>query len=172
MTSEASARVPRILAEAQAEPGAEGLLFLAAFSWLAAAIHAVVAVAHFDEYLLAGVAFAGLATAQTAWGVLVYRRPAQVRLAAGMLLNAAVIAAWALSRTAGLPLGPEAGTAVPVGLADLGATVCELALVAGSALVLRRPAEVAVLPVWVRQTALVVLIFGGVALMTANHIHA
>jgi hypothetical protein len=45
------------------------VLLLAAFAWAAAAIHAVAAVPHFEEYTLFGAAFAVLAVAQAAWGV-------------------------------------------------------------------------------------------------------
>jgi hypothetical protein len=56
--------------------------------------------------------------------------------------NAGVVAAWALSRTAGLPAGPDAWTAEPVTPLDGAATAFELAVVAASTVLLRaRAAE-------------------------------
>jgi hypothetical protein len=151
--------------------GSEPVLFLAAFSWAAAAIHAVVAVPHFAEHTPFGVAFLATALAQLAWGVLVYRRPEPACLAAGLGLNATVVLGWIVSRTAGLPLGPEAGQAEAPGFPDLAASADELALIALAASLLAKRTAADGLGLWVRQGALVVLIFCGVALMAAGHTH-
>jgi hypothetical protein len=135
-------------------------------------IHAVAAVPHYAEYALFGGLFTALAALQAAWGAIVYRAPTARRLMAGVLLNTGVIAVWLASRSVGLPIGPGSGTAEQVGLADLGATVSEAALVGAALLVLRRPHYAARVPLWLRQALLAALIFGGVALMGAGHHHA
>jgi hypothetical protein len=147
----------------------EPVLILAAFAWGSAAIHAVVAVPHFHEYVPYGVAFTVLAAAQAGWGVLVSCRPTVRWLGAGMLVSVGVIAVWAISRTVGLPLGPEAGSPEPVGFADVGATLDELALVMLAAALLRGRART--LGLWARQAALIVLVFSGVALLAAGTAH-
>ena len=83
-------------------------------------------------------------------------------LGAGLLVSAGVIAVWAVSRTTGLPLGPEAGSPEPVGFADIGATLDELALVIlAAALLLGRARNPGL---WERQAALILLVFSAVAL--------
>lgn len=149
--------------------GGEAVIFLAAFSWAAAAVHAVVAVPHLEEYPLFGVAFAVLAVVQAAWAVRLYRRCDRRALLGAIALNVAVLLVWALSRTTGLPLGPEAGSAEAVGFPDVGASVDELALIVLAESLLRGRSET--LGPWARQSALVVLIFCGLALMTAGHAH-
>ena len=44
----------------------------------------------------------------------------------GLVVNAAVVAVWIVSRTTGLPVGPSPGTPEPFGGADLAATGFEL----------------------------------------------
>src|SRR3712207_6118876 len=90
--------------------------FLAA---VAAAIHAAVAAPHFEEYVPFGVLFLVTALAQAAWAVLVLVAPSAPVLAAGVAGNVGVVAAWALSRTTGLPFGREPWVAEPIAaLAD------------------------------------------------------
>jgi hypothetical protein len=155
----------------RAAAGGEPVLFLAAFSWAAAAVHAVVAVPHFEEFPLFGAAFVAVALAQGAWAVLAFRACDRRRLGAGIALNAGVLAVWAISRTAGLPIGPEPGEPEAVGLADLATGVDELALIVLAAALLRRHASARsdALGIWARQAALTVLIFCGVGLMVAGH---
>lgn len=98
-------------------------------SLLAAAIHLVVCPEHFQEALLLGAFFAATSVAQVAWSFLVVRRPSQWLLLSGILGNCALIGLWALSRTVGVPLGPETGQVEPVGLLDVAATVSELGVV-------------------------------------------
>jgi hypothetical protein len=51
----------------------------------------------------------------------------------GLTVNAATVVLWAVTRTEGLPIGPEHWTAEPVGTPDVIAGVLELVIVAGSA---------------------------------------
>jgi hypothetical protein len=50
-----------------------------------------------------------------------------------MVLNGSIVVAWIASRTVGSPFGPHAWLAEPVGSLDIAATMLELLIVAGSA---------------------------------------
>lgn len=95
----------------------------------AAAIHAAVAGPHFEEWAPFGILFAAAALGQVVWGALVLVRPSRLLLAAGAAGNAAILGAWALSRTAGLPVGPEASTPEPIAALDAVASAFELGIV-------------------------------------------
>ena len=98
-------------------------------------------VAHFREYWLFGLLFAIVAPLQIVWAALVQRHPANRRvLIAGAVANVVVAAIWLVSRTTGLPIGPDAGTPEAVGVKDVLATADELGLALVVAAVLRRPA--------------------------------
>jgi hypothetical protein len=111
---------------------------LALLSVLAAAIHFIVTPEHYEEYALFGVFFAVLALFQLAWGLLVVQRPSPVVLLAGMVVNLAVVVIWLISRTSGLPIGPEAGEAEEIGLLDGVSTASEAVIVLVSAWLLTR----------------------------------
>jgi hypothetical protein len=110
----------------------------------AATIHFAVIAQHFEEYWLFGSFFVGVAVLQLAWALLVVLRPSPRLYLAGAAGNAVVAATWLVSRTMGLPLGPEAGEPEAVGIADTVATVFEVVIVAGALLLMlatapRRP---------------------------------
>jgi hypothetical protein len=110
-------------------------LSLATASIAAGLIHATVVPHHLEESTILGAAFVATAIFQIAWAA-----PASVRLGArtldlGVAVNAGVVAAWIASRTIGLPFGPHAWLAEPVGATDAAATVLELLIVIGSTLV-------------------------------------
>jgi len=89
---------------------AEELALLAAVLVFAASIvHAVLTADHFEQYWLFGVLFAVATCLQAGWTALVYSAPLVTRrlLIAGAAGNAALVVAWTLSTTAGLPLGPR-----------------------------------------------------------------
>ena len=111
-------------------------LQLALCSAAAATIHFAVIPPHWDEYAAFAVVFAVTGAFQLLWAVAVLVRPARGVLLLGAAVNLGVAAAWVVSRTAGLPAGPDAWTPEAVGVADLAATVFELAIVAGSAVLL------------------------------------
>lgn len=102
----------------------------------AAGIHASVAEPHFDHYVPFGLLFVASALAQTAWAGLVVVAPSRRAFAAGAVGNAAIAVVWALSRTAGVPFGPDPWTPEPVAALDLAATVFEVAIVAASGILL------------------------------------
>jgi hypothetical protein len=93
-----------------------------------AGIHLAVIGDHTRESVVFGVFFAGVATAQLILAGRVAFRPLAARTRRDVtLLNAGLVALWALSRTAGLPFGPDAGHPEAIFLADAVATALEVA---------------------------------------------
>ena len=77
---------------------------------------------------------------------------------------------WIVSRTGGVPLGPEAGEREAIGFADVVATAFELAIVMGPALALhhgrrRRPAPLGA-PTVTWATLFAVVVLTAVSLLT------
>jgi hypothetical protein len=94
-------------------------LFLACgLSWGAGLIHVHAATDHVDGYVLFAVFFALLALAQFAWGIAICRSPARGLLGAGAVVSVLVVMLWAVSRTIGLPIGPEPWSPEPLGAID------------------------------------------------------
>ena len=106
-----------------------GQLTVAGCSMVAAVIHAWVVPEHYEEYWLFGLFFAVIAFVQGVWAAAVVRRPTRLVQSAGAALSIGVLALWALSRTAGVPVGPEPWHAEPTELLDVLAGVAELAII-------------------------------------------
>jgi len=106
----------------------EELVILAAVLVLASSlIHAAMIAEHYQEYWLFGICFAIAAILQALWTAQVYADRLNRRLlVAGLAGNAALIAVWALSRTVGMPLGPDAWQAEAVSAVDVLSTLDEL----------------------------------------------
>lgn len=113
------------------------LVVIAAWSsFLAGMVHVVVTPEHWHESPLYGVFFLAVSVAQFGFAVLVAWRPNAPLLLAGGIGQLTVIGIWLLTRTIGIPLGPEAGTVEAVGLLDsicvaaemLGALACLAAM--------------------------------------------
>lgn len=104
---------------------------VAAASATAAAVHGRVAPSHFREATAFGVFFVVAACLQAGWAVVVLRQPSRTVLLSGVLGNAAVITVWALSRTVGVPFGPDAWRPESISALDLTATILELGVVIG-----------------------------------------
>jgi hypothetical protein len=123
----------------RAAPGEQGGIraTLSLLSGAAAAIHFAVIGDHFDEYWAFGVFFLVVAWFQAAWAVLVVAYPSRPLLLIGAIVNAAIVAVWLWSRTAGLPIGPEAGEPEAAQFIDVVATVAEFLLVVGCLSMLR-----------------------------------
>jgi hypothetical protein len=110
---------------------------VAVASAAAATIHFAVIDQHFAEYWLFGVFFVAVALAQLGWVVAVLSNPTLTVYVVGALGNGLIAMTWVISRTTGLPFGPGAGEPEPVGIADVVSTAFELAIVAGTLLLLR-----------------------------------
>lgn len=109
------------------------LVFVSSF------IHAAQIAEHFEEYWLYGAFFAVATCLQAIWAVLVYREPLHRRvLVAGALGNAALIVVWAISRTVGVPIGPQGWHPEAVGVADVLSKLDELAAIVLISTVLAR----------------------------------
>ena len=112
---------------------------LASLSAGAAAIHFAVVFEHFAEYTLYGVFFLVISWAQVIWPVILLWRPSRLWLWLGIAGNAAVIAVYVASRTAGLPFGPDLHEVESVGALDVVSCVLEFGLIAVCAALLWRP---------------------------------
>lgn len=108
------------------------------------AVHAAVVAEHLEEWWAAGTFFVVLAAAEVVVAVgLVRGGRTWARAAVGVSVVPLVV--WTVSRTVGLPFGPEAGEPEAVGLADVVACVLELVTLV-AALVLLRTRRGAVAP--------------------------
>ena len=89
--------------------------------------------------------FVAVAILQLAWAASMARRECTTRMvAAGLALNGAVLAVWAVSRTVGLPdFIPDASGVEEIGWKDLAASGLELATLAAAALAVVMPAAAA-----------------------------
>ena len=105
----------------------------------AAAIHFAVTDQHFEEWWGFGLFFLASAWVQLLWATVVVRGRSTQLVAIGLAGNAAVVAIWIMSRTVGLPFGPEPGEAEALGWADAISTGFEITAVLGCIVVLARP---------------------------------
>jgi hypothetical protein len=131
-----------------AQPGALafGPLVLASLSAAAGIIHLVMAPSHLAESTAEGAGFLVAGWVQIGLAVALIRSspPRRPLLGAVAAVNAALVALWAVSRTAGLPgVGSHAGHAASVTLVDGTAVAFETVLVLGALALLWRPAAAA-----------------------------
>ena len=85
----------------------------------AAAIHAVAAPVHWDEWRWSGAFFAVVAVGGGLAAVGVLTRLERPSRWLAVAVSVVCLSAWIVSRTVGLPLGPGTGVAEPLGIADL-----------------------------------------------------
>jgi hypothetical protein len=90
-----------------------------------AVIHGAVIRAHFAEWWAAGVTFIVLASLEAGVAAGLVARPSRLLYLSGIWLSQLTIALWALSRTIGIPFGPDPFTPEPVGRPDVTATILE-----------------------------------------------
>ena len=102
----------------------------ALLSAAAGAAHATVALPHFAQDVLYGAFFVAAAAGQFLWAAAVMLLPGRVAglLRAGVLLNSTLLTLWAVTRTAGPPLGAAAGVVEPAGPLDVAVALLELGI--------------------------------------------
>jgi hypothetical protein len=129
----------------QASSASVERMLLALLSLAAATIHVAVMEDHFAEFFAFGVFFAAVAWLQVAWAVGILVAPSRPLLWAAVVGNVVVVVVWVVSRTTGLPFGPEPGVAEAAGFLDVFSTILELVLAAGAGVLLvQRGSEVLV----------------------------
>ena len=112
---------------------------LASMSFGAGAIHLAMATSHAGEWLAEGVVFALAGWLQIGLALAFAVRPSKVALVIACVANLMFVAAWAWTRTVGMPFGPEQGNVHETGFVDVTAAVLEIAIVALAALTLAMP---------------------------------
>jgi hypothetical protein len=96
-------------------------------------VHLAVATPHLREWWGFGVFFVASGCGQLGWSAVAPRRGDRRLLVVGLTGNLAVVAVWAVSRSWGLPFGPEPGEAEAFGAPDLVATALECVAAAACA---------------------------------------
>jgi hypothetical protein len=107
---------------------------LALTSLAAAAIHFSVTADHFDEHLAIGLFFLVVSWGQAFWAASILVVNGRRAILGGLAGNLMVILVWGISRTIGVPIGPDPWSAEAVGAADLTATALEIGIVVGCGL--------------------------------------
>ena len=106
-------------------------VMVAGLSTGAAVIHLVAAPHHYEEIGDLGAGFLAAGVFQGVWAVACLSGPSTRTKRLGIAINAAIVLAWAYTRTVGLPVGAFAGAPEPVGFPDAATVVFELLLIAG-----------------------------------------
>src|SRR5215831_16127886 len=88
-------------------------------------IHFAVAPHHLAEYLPFGILFLVVGGAQIVLGVATLLRPSPRVFAGAALVALGCLAVWAVSRSAGLPIGPSVGRTEPLATEDVIASLLE-----------------------------------------------
>jgi hypothetical protein len=136
-------------------------------------VHLAVVQEHLAEWWVYGGFFAVTGALQILWGLGALageRAPFWRLVLAG---NLALVALWAVTRTVGIPIGPEPWTAEAVGRADVLCVVLELGTVLALAIAARAQARGARAPAaWVAERGLgagrfVALMFAGALAVSA-----
>ena len=115
-------------------------LALAAAAIGAGVIHLSVASEHLAEYVPLGIGFVAAGVLQLGWGVAIALRDSRALLYGGAAGSLLFLAVYAMSRTVGLPLGPEAFEPEALGTADLLCCALEIPVALGAYALARRPA--------------------------------
>lgn len=96
----------------------------------AAVIHLVAAPGHYRELGDVGAGFLVAAAFQGWWAMRAWTAVSRRIAIVGIVVNIAILAAWAWTRTIGLPIGEFAGGPEPVGFPDAACAAFEFALAA------------------------------------------
>jgi hypothetical protein len=89
-------------------------------------IHISVIPLHFQEWVLSAWFFAVLAALEGALAVGLIFVPSRLVTRTAIAVSVATVAVWVVSRTAGLPFGPGAWVAGPIGRSDAISTLLEI----------------------------------------------
>jgi hypothetical protein len=112
-------------------PAVPGILRVAVgASVLAGLIHYAVIPEHRAEWWLYAVFFTLLGAFQIVWAGYFCVDDRRALWWLGLAVNAATLALWAITRTTGLPFGPDAGEAEAVEVLDVISGVAELIVIA------------------------------------------
>jgi hypothetical protein len=114
---------------------------LGALSAGAAVVHLLITPEHFRQDVLFGAFFLAVATLQLAWSAAILQDRSTSLYITGGIGNTLILAIWAVSRTAGLPIGPNAGVPEPVAAIDALATAYEVIIVAACLYFVARGSE-------------------------------
>lgn len=119
--------------------GSSDRWILASFSAAAGLVHVVMAPSHMGTSAVEGWGFLVVAWLQVAMAVAIVVRPRRWMLGLVLGVNVALIGLWAVSRTAGLPIGAHASHPESVSFVDGSCVAFEIVLVGLSAIWLWRP---------------------------------
>jgi len=141
----------------------------------AAVIHVSVVGEHLHEWVPFGITLAAMGLAEAFLAVCLAQRPSRRCWIALCVVSFSTAALWALSRTAGLPIGPDPWHPEVIGRADWIATVAELAAVAAGMRALsarrhaaRHPRLIGAIGLAVAVPLTLVALSGATAQMTAT----
>lgn len=112
--------------------------WLAFLSVAVGLIHFAVIEQHFTEFWLYGAFFVAVGLFEMLWALLILAVPSRPVYWAGVIINALTVAAYLVTRTVGVLVGPSAHKTEMIGFGDLTATAFEGLLVLGSLLLLVR----------------------------------
>lgn len=101
----------------------------AVLSLAAAGIHFAVISEHLEEYVLFGVLFFALGWFQLVWAQIYLVWPRRTVAVAAIVINLGAVLVWAMSRTVGLPIGPESWIPEAIGFSDILATSFEIGII-------------------------------------------
>ena len=154
---------PEARSEPLPPPDAPGRWLIAALLLGAASVHLAMAPSHMGESSLEGAGFLAAAWVQIGLALVLVVRPARWALLATAGTSIAFVGVWAVSRTAGLPVGVHSGHAETVTVIDAATVALEtLAALLATTLLLRPRA-----PFGRSSTLALVGAFGALALTSA-----
>jgi hypothetical protein len=104
---------------------------VAVASEFAGLIHLAFTREHLHEWVPFGLFFLASGLFQVVWAVMVFSPQRRAFFLVGLVVNVATVILWAVTRTTGLPVGPEHWTPEAVGVPDVAASILELLIAAG-----------------------------------------
>jgi hypothetical protein len=103
----------------------------------AAVIHAKVTPEHFEEWVAAGVFFIVITALQAALAAALLLSRRRGLYLTALIISAATVMLWLVSRITGLPFGPNSGTPEEMGRPDIVSTILEVATMGATLPLLR-----------------------------------